>query len=230
MKKVWLQLLSLLLPLTLLAGGAGTLKTPGDMDEHDLVDMAKVSLPNLVKEALAKVPGKCTAAGYTNDGTVMAYVNVAAEDGSEKALMLDAATGKVTSVDTKNKAEEAKAAAEEAKSDAEIAAKDPDSEEARKAREAKEDKKPGIGAKSSLVIAKDADDPATAKAAKLSMGKALYIAGRRMKGTKLASAFLTHDDTGHVFYAVNGKHKNGDFTLIYIDPATGKVLGTEVGG
>jgi hypothetical protein len=139
--------------------------------------------------------------------------------------------GQVTGVETKDKVKEEAAAKEEAKADAEIAAKDPHSEEARKAKEAAEgDKAPGPSAKSSVSVAADADNVATAKSAQLTMLEALKLAHKAYPHSKTASAYLTHDGQGHVFFGINVKHKSGEFTLIYLDPATGATLGTEVGG
>src|SRR5205823_3889684 len=129
--------------------------------------------------------------------------------------------------DLKKKAEEEAA---EAKADAEKAAKDPQSEEARKAAEkAKGGSKPGPSSLSSVTVDKGASMVETAQAAKVSMPDAMKAALKNHPG-KLNSAYLSHDAAGKVFYGIVVKHADGSMTLIYLDPATGKVLGTEMGG
>jgi uncharacterized membrane protein YkoI len=173
-----------------------------------------------------------TWAGYYNDGGyLVAGTTAAMPDGDEIQTRLDGGTGEILDFKEVSRASRAAQARAEAKADAEKAARAPHSEEARKAKEAaKGEGKPGPSALSSLSVAVNADDQAAVRAARVSLVDAMEAAHRKFPGSKTASAYLSHDSQGRVFYGVVVKDAKGEMTLVYVDPLSGKVLGTEMGG
>jgi len=213
------------------ANGLRTIKLPAGADEHDYVDAAKLSMRSAVRMAMKRAPGVLLWAGLEDlDGFLFYAVQTAGKGGKLSMVTLDAGTGAVQGVQSRTRAQEALEAAREAADDAKKAKADPNSEEARKAREgaAARENPRAPAFHSSVVIAADAGGAALAASPRIPADRAIGAALAKWPG-RISTISLAQDQ-GNVYFAVTVKSADGKLTLVAVDAGNASILGTQEGG